>query len=270
MRRSRLTALVLAAAAGTQGLWGCGKKSDISMPIYAETAVQTPTAGAVGGAEISGDNYNSDEYYTKIKDSIDNAVPDEQPLELGILGNDVITPAEDDEEAELGSYKLSSSGVKLYYDDTEFPDELLLTLEKYFICFPSADYSTYLKCVFPSYIDEMESFLKKEFDYDLRMSFSKQCQGLADNMNGDYRITRIKLETAPQYAEDKDNIEEYFSSLNDVFGKDYYSQVKSECDDLIDACFYVMGEDSYGNENVIVSGYEIVFAVKDGKYYTFG
>ena len=44
----------------------------------------------------------------------------------------------------------------------------------------------------------------------------------------------------------------------------------SKRDEVIDACFYIMGEDAYGQENPIVTGYEIVFAVKDGKYYTFG
>ena len=174
------------------------------------------------------------------------------------------------EDAELGSYKMSSSGVKLYYDDTEFSDELMLTLEKYFLSFPAADYNSYQKCMFPSYIDEMEGFLGKEYDYDLKTSFSKRCSSLADNMYGDYKITRIKLEAAPVYDETKDNLETYFESLNEVFGKDYYEQVKSESDEVIDACFYIMGEDAYGQENPIVTGYEIVFAVKDGKYYTFG
>ena len=57
----RILALLLVAAAGTQCLTGCGdkkKKSSSSMPLYAETAVETPTEPPVGGAEISGDNYN--------------------------------------------------------------------------------------------------------------------------------------------------------------------------------------------------------------------
>ena len=270
MRKLGLTALTLAAAAAVQGFSGCAKKKDISMPTYAETAVQTPTSAPAGGAELSGDSYNADEYYTKIQEKVNSTTVDSEPLELGLVGNELITPDESDQEAELGAYKISSSGVKLYYDDTVFSDELMLTLEKYFLSFPSADYNTYQKCIFPSYIDEMEAFLTKEYDYDLKTSFSKRCSTLASNMNGDYRITRIKLETAPIYDETKDNLENYFQSLDDVFGKDYYEQVKSESDEVIDASFYVMGEDSYGNEGIIVSAYEIVFAVKDGKYYTFG
>ena len=270
MRKLRFTALMLAASAGVQGFSGCAKNKEISMPLYAETAVQTPTSSPAGGAELSGDNYNSDEYYTKIQEKVSSAAVDSDPLDLGLVGNELITPDEGAEDAELGSYKMSSSGVKLYYDDTEFSDELMLTLEKYFLSFPAADYNSYQKCMFPSYIDEMEGFLGKEYDYDLKTSFSKRCSSLADNMYGDYKITRIKLEAAPVYDETKDNLETYFESLNEVFGKDYYEQVKSESDEVIDACFYIMGEDAYGQENPIVTGYEIVFAVKDGKYYTFG
>ena len=58
--------------------------------------------------------------------------------------------------------------------------------------------------------------------------------------------------------------------MDEHFGKSYYEQVKGESDYLIDATFYLMGEDSNGNENVIVNGYKIVFAEKDGRYYTFG
>ena len=116
----------------------------------------------------------------------------------------------------------------------------------------------------------MESFLKNNYNYDLKTSFSKQCSSLADKMKGDYRIARIKLEEAPVYEEGKDNIENYFSSLNEVFEKDYLSQVREESEELIDACFYVKAEDPYGKEQMLVAEYEIVFAVKDGKYYTFG
>ena len=269
MDKKRLTAFVLAAAA-LQCLAGCGKNKDDSMPIYAETPIQTATEPPVGGADISGDKYDSEAYQAKITEHIQAAEPTDDQLVLGSVGRDLIVPEEGAEDVGLGSYRVSSSGIKLYYDETEFPAELLLTLEKYFIAFPSADYATYSRCVFPSYIEEMEKFLGENYDYDLKTSFSKQCSSLAEQMKGDYRITRRKLETAPVYEEGKDNLETFFSSLDNLFGKDFYGQVKEESDEVIDANFYVMAEDPYGEEKLLVADYEIVFAVKDGKYYTFG
>ena len=268
MDKKRLTALVLAAAA-LQCLAGCGKNKDDNMPIYAETPVETTTEPPVGGADISGDNYNSEAYMAKITNHVNSVELTDAPLVLGSVGKDVIVPEEGAIDVGLGSYRVSSSGIKLYYDETVFPEELLLTLEKYFTSFPSADYATYSRCVFPSYITEMEIFLNKNYEYDLKTSFANRCSSLAEQMKGDYRITRIKLEEAPVYEEGKDNLETYFSSLDEVFEKDYYSQVKEESDQLIDACFYVMGEDPYGKEQMLVAESEIVFAVKDGKYYTF-
>ena len=58
--------------------------------------------------------------------------------------------------------------------------------------------------------------------------------------------------------------------LNNYLGKDYYSEVKEQCDGFVDACFYIMGEDAYGKENMIVTAGKIVFATKDGRYYIFG
>ena len=212
MDKKRVIALILAAA-GLQCLAGCGKNKDDNMPIYAETPVETTTEPPVGGADISGDNYDSEAYQAKINDHIQAAELTDATLVLGSVGKDIISPEEGAEDSGLGTYRVSSSGVKLYYDETVFPAELMLTLEKYFTSFPSADYATYSRCVFPSYITEMESFLKNNYNYDLKTSFSKQCSSLADKMKGDYRITRIKLEEAPVYEEGKDNIELFRNRL---------------------------------------------------------
>ena len=67
MDKKRVIALILAAA-GLQCLAGCGKnKKDDSMPLYAETPVETTTEPPVGGADISGDKYDSEAYQAKIK-----------------------------------------------------------------------------------------------------------------------------------------------------------------------------------------------------------
>lgn len=116
----------------------------------------------------------------------------------------------------------------------------------------------------------MNKYLEEDFDHDLKTSFASQCASLADNVNGDFIVTRIKVEPAPQFEEGKDNIESYFSMLDDSFNKDYYSEVKAEADKFYDALFYVMVQDAYGDESLIISEYEIVFAEKDGRYYLFG
>lgn len=269
MDKKRLTALALAAVS-LQCIAGCGKKKNDSMPSYAETPVETTTEPPVGGADISGDNFDSEAYMAKITEHVNAAEVTDEPLVLGSIGKDVIVPEDDAVDVGLGSYRVSSCGIKLYYDETEFSEELLLTLEKYFIALSSADYATYTRCVCPSYIEEMEKFLDEKYGYDLKTSFANQCSTLAQQMKGDYRITRIKLEPAPVYTEGKDNLETFFSSLDELFGKDYYSLVKEENDEVIDANFYIMAEDPYGQEQLLVSDCEIVFVAKDGKYYTFG
>lgn len=264
MINRKLTAVIIAAAAAFQCFPSCsGKKNGSSATDVRENS------SAVGGGDISGDNYNSDAYYDKIEEKVSSAPVSAEPFDLGEVG-ELITPEAGSKEADLGNYRISPSGVKLYYEESEYPTELLLTLERYFTAFANADYTEYSRSVFPSYIAEMEDFLRRDFDYDLRTSFAKQCSGLADNMSGDYRITRIKLEPTEQYTEGEDNIDGYFEAINEAFGRDYYSDVKDSADRLIDACFYVMAENAYGEETMLVSGYEIVFAEKDGRYYTFG
>ncbi|EWM53245.1 hypothetical protein [Ruminococcus flavefaciens] len=270
MKNLKIAALIIAAAAGIQTFAGCGKKSDTSSPVNAETSAKSSNAPVVGGTELSGDNYDKEAYYNKITEKVNNAKVDDKVLVLGSVKKDVITPEEGAEDAELGAYRVTGDGIKVYFDDASFKEENVLTLAKYFMSFSAADYNTYQKCIMPSYVTEMDAFLQKEYQYDLKTSFAKQCSNIADKMYGDYSITRIKIEPAPKYAEDKENLDTYFKSLSDIFGKDYYEQVKGESDEIVDACFYVMGEDAYGREQMIVSGYEIVFAVKDGKYYTFG
>ena len=261
MKNMKLTAALLAVAAALQCFTGCGKKDEIKVN---ETA-----APSVGGSELTGENFDQEAYFNKVMEKIEKAEVATEAPKLGTLG-DIVTPKEDSEEANLGPYRVSSNGVKMYFNDEDFSSNLMLTLEQYFLSFPSADYTKYTSCVFPSYIDEMGAFLQKDYNYDLKTSFAKQCSSLAKLMNGDYKITRIRVEKPEQYTEGVDNLDNYFKSLDDVFGKAYYDQVKSESDGIVDACFYVMGQDSTGQETMIVSGYEIVFAQKDGRYYTFG
>ena len=274
MKIPKLTAFIVAAAC--MGCFaGCEKKDDTSASDTKSSSSAgadnvTATAPVIGGAELSADNYDSDAYLEKIKENVEKCESADKPAEIGTFG-DIIEPEEGSEEAELGSYRISDRGTKLYFEESEYPKELILTLDKYFSAYPAADYTTYTSCVFPSYIDEMEKFLEKEYEYDLKTSFAQQCSKLADQMCGDYKITRIKIEPAEEYEEDgKNNIDYYLSTLDETFGEGYGDSVKADSDDIINASFYVMGEDAYGKEIMLVSGYEIFFAVKDGHYYTFG
>ena len=270
MKNTRILALLLVAAAGTQCLTGCGEKKKSSMPLYAETAVETPTDPPVGGSDISGDNYNPDEYFARISSHVEGIQVTDGELVLGTVGDSLISPEEGAADYNLGDYRLSSSGIKLYYDETEYPTELMLTLEKYFTSFPAADYNVYYKCLFPGYIPEMEAKNADVEGYSLKNSFIKRCASLANISRGDFKITRIKVEKTAPREDGQDNVQAYFEGLNNYLGKDYYSEVKEQCDNLVDACFYIMGENSYGQETMIVQNTDIVFAVKDGKYYTFG
>ncbi|MCM1058705.1 MAG: hypothetical protein NC452_00240, partial [Eubacterium sp.] len=85
----------------------------------------------------------------------------ETDTSAGISEDGWITPSEDSEEYELGRYCISDKGIKLYYDEEEYPEELILALEKYFKSFEEKDYASYCECVYPSYIDKMEEFLQK-------------------------------------------------------------------------------------------------------------
>ena len=274
MKTSKLTAF-LTAAACIGCFAGCGKQREKNSSENKTANDTSPAADveatvpAVGSDELTADNYNEEKYLDKINEKIKNAKVSDKSVELGSVG-ETVTPAEGSEEYELGEYRISDNGIKLYYDDKEFSDELMLSLAEYFTAVSAADYETYSSFILPSYIEKMETFLKENYDSDHKTSFAKRCSSFATQMNGDYRITRIKLETAEPHEEGKDNIDEFLSSLDEVFGDNYSEAIKSESDELIDAAFYVMAADSTGKETMLISDYEIVFAVKDGKYYTFG
>lgn len=181
---------------------------------------------------------------------------------------EIITPDENDDEYDLGEYRYSPSGTKLYFNDDEYPKELVLTLEKYFTSFAEKDFEKYKSCLSPEYVDIMSEYLEKNYSYGLDTSFEKQCTGLSEKMGGDFHITRIRAE---KNAEDSDEtITEYFSGLNEFFGKDFGAEVQKNSYNFYHMTFYVMAEDSQKAESLLVSGYEIVFAEKDGNYYTFG
>lgn len=182
---------------------------------------------------------------------------------------ELIEPEADSQESELGAYRYSSSGVKLYYDEAEYPTELVLSLEKYFTAFADKDFEAYKQCVYPQYIDEMNIFLERDYGYDIETSFNTQCDNLSVNMGGKFTVTRVKAEK-PESEDVDASLKEYFDMLGETFQKDFYTEVSDNVDEIYFMTFYIMARDADGNESMLISEFDIVFVEKDGKYYTFG
>lgn len=185
----------------------------------------------------------------------------------GDLG-ETITPDENDKDYNLGEYRYSHDGTKLYFNDDEYPKELIFTLEKYFESYAENDFEKFKSCLYPAYIDEMEVFLEKDYSYGLDQSFQNQRESLTEKMGGEFKITRLKAEKTSDNPEEL--IEEFFESFNDIFETDFYTEVKNNADNFYYMTFFVMAENSENEESMLLSEYEIVFAEKDGAYYTFG
>jgi len=258
----KLTALLLAAAMGCGVFTACGSKknnsssSEVSSDSEAETEAETEA-------------FDTESYKDIIMKDIEKAEASDEPLELGSIG-EVVTPDEKDDDGDLGEYRVSDSGTKLYFNSEDFPDALMLTLEQYFNSFANNDYTAYSRCAYPDYVEKMEAYLQKEHGYDMKTSFAAQCTNLANNMNGKFKVTRIKMDVPAQYDETKDNLVGYFENFADILGEDYYENLLKEVDKVYDGEFYVMAEGHSGTESLLISAYEIVFVEKDGRYYVFG
>lgn len=169
------------------------------------------------------------------------------------------------DEPDLGAYTTSALGTKLYYEPENVSHELMLALEKYFITFAERDFETYKECVHPEYIKEMNEFLEAEHGYDIETSFNSQCDNLSVNAGGDFRVSRIRAELPEEInpAVCLDYLNEFFET------ESFYETINNSADALYHLVFYVMS-DANGEETLLISEFEIVFAEIDGKYYTFG
>ena len=181
---------------------------------------------------------------------------------------DLMQPAEDDPEYNLGAYRCSASGVKLYYNEEEYPTALLLYLEKLFSSYPAKDYDTYLTCIHPTYVEAMEEYLPKEFEYDLKTSFTNRCDSLDEQMGGSYSLTRIKAEIPTEDFRD-----EFFSQLAPICGDDYGKKIREDSDNVYCIQLYVMVTGAEESEQLFFknteNGMGIVVVEKDGQYYAF-
>ncbi|MBQ3948571.1 MAG: hypothetical protein II656_08630 [Ruminococcus sp.] len=182
------------------------------------------------------------------------------------------SPSEGAKDYDLGDYRTDpETGIKLYYEEEQFPRELVLALEHYFLTFEKNDLEAYKAANLPLYNEEWEKYLQKEYKYGIESSFKTRCDSLKDAMEGTYKITRIKVEKSEQFPTEEEGVDDYLKWLGDIISNDKFpEQVKSNCDSLRYMSFYVMAENSKGEENMLVSEYNIIFAEKDGKYYTFG
>lgn len=190
-------------------------------------------------------------------------------VESGV--GELFTPEEDAVDSGLGSYRMSEYGTKLYYDDSVFSDKLALSLDKYFKSLHDEDYETYKSCLFPSYLNNMETYLQKDFEYGMDTSFANQCARLKAQSAENYTITRIKIDKpkTEEGSTEEDYFSSFFGKLGECFGTDYYQEVKDTTDNLYEVMFTIMAEYD-GAETIILSDMKIVVAEKDGVFYNFG
>ncbi len=239
----------------------CGKSKNSDSKSVPETTAST--AASTGSDDV----FTNDGYTEKVMEKIKDMQVSDEPFEFKAHG-ELVTPESDALDAELGSYYESADGIKLYYEESEYPRDMMLTLEKYFTSYANGDYTQYTRCLFPGYIDEMEAFLQKDYGYGMKKSFATQCSNLASIVSGDFKVTRLKLEKPEDLTDD--SVKNFFERLNKTLNKDYYAETEKNCDKFHYATFYVIAENSAGEEVSIATGYNIVFAEKDGRFYTFG
>lgn len=215
--------------------------------------------------------------------------------EIGENGvSDLISPAADSDEYELGQYYYSTNGTKLYCGDETVPVEAVLALDNYFLSFQNNDFEGYKSTIYPDYAERYETYLRDVYskeegvddDYSLKNSFDLRYNMIRDTLKdtltyesdeekkftGDYKLTRIRAEH-PVYEEgvtEEAFIQSFFESYKDVFETDYYEFVNNNVDRLLPLTMFVMASAEDGNEHKIVSEANIILAEKDGKYYTFG
>lgn len=224
--------------------------------------------------------------------SVSNSVTSEVSVgENGVT--DIIIPAEDSEEYNLGNYRISESDIKLYYEDSDIPTELMLTLERYFTSFQNRDFEMYKSCLASDYITRYNEYLIENYssdgeEYNLQNSFELQCDNIRNYMiqeivgdyeipdddthTGDFKITRIRAENTELLEGETTEglVENFFEYLNGVLDMDYYTFISEQADGFRYFTFYIIAEGEDGQEHRIISAMDIVFAEKDGKYYTFG
>ncbi|NLT10373.1 MAG: hypothetical protein GXY08_12895 [Ruminococcus sp.] len=187
---------------------------------------------------------------------------------------ELITPEAGAVDENLGSYRIDpETGIKLYYEEEDFPRELVITLEKHFLAFQNKDFESFKEQNHPIYNEEMEKFLQKGYHYGLKESFEKHADSISSSLGGSFEVTRVKVEPSQRFASPEEGVQDFFTFMNETFeNEDFEKKVRDDCDEFYYFTFYVMAKDAEGNEQIIVSDEEnnAIYAEKDGKYYTFG
>ena len=142
MKITKITALISAAMLCFGTAAACkdkdSKKSSSSSQSESQPTLSENLSDTINQS-VSGDNYDKSVYYDTVMQRVDGDEDSSEPFEFGKIG-ELVEPDESvPEEADLGSYHLSDDGVKLYYEEDEFPDELVLTLKEYFQAFSRSD-----------------------------------------------------------------------------------------------------------------------------------
>lgn len=215
--------------------------------------------------------------------------------EIGENGvSDLISPAADSDEYELGQYYYSAKGTKLYFGDDTIPNELMLALENYFLTLQNEDFEGYKATLYPDYAERYEKYLSENYsgtiegsdEYTLKNSFEMQCANLKkmliddltyesdteQEFTGEYKITRLRGErpVLEEGETEESRKQSYFDYLSEILEVDYYDIVSSDTEKIECLTFFIIVEAEDGQEHKIVNAIDIVFALKDGKYYTFG
>ncbi len=187
---------------------------------------------------------------------------------------ELITPEEGAEDENLGSYRIDpETGIKLYYEEDEFPRELVRTLANHFLAFQNKDFESFKEQNYPLYNEKMEKFLQDGFQYGQKESFEKQADSINEMMGGSFEVTRVKVEPSQLFADPEEGVQDFFSFMNEKFGSDdFEKKVREDCDEFYYFTFYIMAKNADGKEQIIVSDEEnnAFFAEKGGKFYTFG
>lgn len=237
MKKMKSIAVILSALMLTGCFTGCKDKKNDSSAASSSSASDTGSADA----------------------SVDITLDD------GYTLSEIVVPESGSDESGLGNYRISNSGVKMYYEDGTLPVELLETVEKYFTAIAENDFDTYESLVLPKYFELYENFLKnsEDYGYDMKKSFEIQCENCKTTCGGDFKVSRILVEASEEKITDQ-----YLESIGETIGDGFTDKMKDSADSFDNVVFFVMvSVDGKEDEVMLADEAKMFFGVIDGKYY---
>jgi len=194
------------------------------------------------------------------KDDKDKAKSSEIVASDGSKLSGIVSPDSESDEAELGDYRITESGTKVYYEEDKTPVELVLAVEKYFKAIAEKDFDAYCEIVQPEYAEVYGDYLEAKND-SIQNSFKLQSDNCEVQVGGKYKLTRIRIE-----ASEEDLSEGYFEVLEGLMGEGTAQKMKDAADELITIVFFVMVE-AEGEEHFLAQESKMIIAKQDGKYF---